>query len=413
MKSKFTSVLLALAIAFGLWMYVITYVSPGSEETIDGIQVVLSGEAALKERGLMIMGVSNTNVSMTLSGNRSDLNKVDKNNITLKADLSTITEAGENIPLTYTHAFPGDVPSDAFVVENKSPDVIYVTVEERTIKEVPVEVVWVGSVPDGFMCDRENKVLDYTSVSVDGPASVADRITKAVIEVDLSEQRESIDQSYRYTLCDEEGNGVDAEMITTNVAEVNLQVRIQMVKELTLKLDVTYGGGTTVENTKIEISPATIRVSGGEAVLEKLGDEWTLGKLNLAEITKSQDGMTFQITLPEGVNNETGTTEATVSVQFTGLSTREFTIENISVINVPEGMEVDLITQELTVVLRGPSNQIGKIQEEDIIAIVDFTGEEAGTNTFKVTIQCAEGFETIGAVGTYSVSATVKEKQVP
>lgn len=411
MKNKLSSILLAVVIAFGLWMYVITSVSPGSEETIYDIPVVLTGEAALKERGLMVMGVSNTSVTMTLSGNRSDLIKVNRGNITLKADLSTITEAGENIPLTYTHAFPGDVPSDAFVVENKSPDVIYVTVEDRVIKKVPVEVVWTGSVPDGFMCDRENKVLDYTSVSVDGPASVADRITKAVIEVDLSEQRESIDQSYRYTLCDEEGNGVDAEMITTNVAEVNLQVRIQQVKELKLDLDITYGGGATPDNTVIKILPETIRVSGGEAVLEKLGDEWILGKLNLAELSRSQDDLTYQITLPEGVNNETGTTEATVSVQFTGLSTREFTIENISAINVPEGMEVDLITQELTVVLRGPSADVAKVQVEDIIATVDFAGQEAGTNTYTAIIQCDDEFPSVGAVGTYSVSATVKEKK--
>ena len=33
MKNKITSFLLALAIAFGLWVYVITSVSPGSVDT--------------------------------------------------------------------------------------------------------------------------------------------------------------------------------------------------------------------------------------------------------------------------------------------------------------------------------------------------------------------------------------------
>ena len=47
MKSKLTSILLSIAIAFGLWMYVITYVSPGSEETIYFIPVMLDGEAVL------------------------------------------------------------------------------------------------------------------------------------------------------------------------------------------------------------------------------------------------------------------------------------------------------------------------------------------------------------------------------
>lgn len=412
MKSKLTSILLSIAIAFGLWMYVITYVSPGSEETIYNIPVVLDGEAVLKERNLMIMDVSNTSVSMTLSGNRSDLNKVNNQNITLKVDLTQVTAPGERIGLSYTYDFPGDVPDNAFVVENKSPDQIYVTVEERRTKEVPVEVKWIGSAPEGFMSDREHKLLDYAYIIVDGPASVADLIEKAVIEVDLREQRESIDQNFRYTLCDAEGNPVDAQLITTNVAEVNLKVKIQRVKEVKLRLDVTYGGGATEKNTSIEISPATIRVSGGEAVLEELGDELTIGKLNLAEITKSQE-LAFQITLPEGVTNETGTTEATVRIHFTGLSTREFVLDDIKIINVPEGMEVDLITQKLTVVLRGPTADVAKIKEEDVTITVDFTGEEAGTNTFKATIHCGEGYETVGAVGTYAVSATVKQKQVP
>jgi YbbR domain-containing protein len=412
MKSKLTSILLSIAIAFGLWMYVITYVSPGSEETIYNIPVVLDGEAVLKERNLMIMDVSNTSVSMTLSGNRSDLNKVNNQNITLKVDLTQVTAPGERIGLSYTYDFPGDVPDNAFVVENKSPDQIYVTVEERRTKEVPVEVKWIGSAPEGFMSDREHKLLDYAYINVDGPASVADLIEKAVIEVDLREQRESIDQNFRYTLCDAEGNPVDAQLITTNVAEVNLKVKIQRVKEVKLRLDVTYGGGATEKNTSIEISPATIRVSGGEAVLEELGDELTIGKLNLAEITKSQE-LAFQITLPEGVTNETGTTEASVRIHFTGLSTREFVLDDIKIINVPEGMEVDLITQKLTVVLRGPTADVAKIKEEDVTITVDFTGEEAGTNTFKATIHCGEGYETVGAVGTYAVSATVKQKQVP
>lgn len=412
MKSKLTSILLSIAIAFGLWMYVITYVSPGSEETIYNIPVMLDGEAVLKERNLMIMDVSNTSVSMTLSGNRSDLNKVNNQNITLKVDLTQVTAPGERIGLSYTYDFPGDVPDNAFVVENKSPDQIYVTVEERRTKEVPVEVKWIGSAPEGFMSDREHKLLDYAYINVDGPASVADLIEKAVIEVDLREQRESIDQNFRYTLCDAEGNPVDAQLITTNVAEVNLKVKIQRVKEVKLRLDVTYGGGATEKNTSIEISPATIRVSGGEAVLEELGDELTIGKLNLAEITKSQE-LPFQITLPEGVTNETGTTEASVRIHFTGLSTREFVLDDIKIINVPEGMEVDLITQKLTVVLRGPTADVAKIKEEDVTITVDFTGEEAGTNTFKATIHCGEGYETVGAVGTYAVSATVKQKQVP
>lgn len=410
MKSKLTSIFLSIAVAFGLWLYVITTVSPGSEETYYNIPVVMEGETVLAERNLMITGISSTDVTLRLSGNRSDLYKINSNNITLKSNLSTILEEGSHA-ISYTIAYPGDVAQNAFEVMSQSPKYIYVTVEKRIIKEVPVEVKWIGSTPDGFMSDRENKVLDYDYITVTGPASVADKIQKAVIEVDLNEQRESISQSYRYTLCDAENNPVDAQQITTNVEEVRLDVKIQYVKEVTLVLDVTYGGGANEKNTTIEISPATIRLSGGEAVLAELGDTIVLGKINLAEISQSML-KNYSIHLPEGVTNLTGVTEATVSVSFTGLSTpREFVVENIEMINIPEGMEVDLITEKLTVTVRGPSADVTRLTAEDITVVVDFTGAEADTSTFKATIRFADGFEAVGAMGTYSVSATVGTKQ--
>ena len=94
-----------------------------------------------------------------------------------------------------------------------------------------------------------------------------------------------------------------------------------------------------------------------------------------------------------------------------GLSSREFSVENIQVQNVPEGMDVDVITQKLTVIVRGPSALMLNLTEEDITAVVDFTNAEVGSSTFKVTIIFPEQYRKLGAVGTYSVSATVTAKE--
>jgi len=408
MKSKLTSMLLSVAIAFGLWMYVITSVSPGSEDTYYNIPVVLDGEALLAERNLMITGTSATNASLKLSGNRSDLYKINRENITLKANLGSILEEGTH-SVTYSISYPGDVAQNAFEVLSQSPKEIYVTVEKRVTKPVPVEVKWIGSTPDEFMSDRENKVLDYADITISGPASVADQIEKAVIEVDLTEQRESISQSYRYTLCDAEGEPVDAEQITTNVEEVHLDVKIQRVKEVSLRLDVIYGGGVSEDNSRITLSTDTIRLSGGEAVLEELGDTIVLGRINMAEITRSQT-ITFPISLPEGVTNLTGVTEVNADITLQGLSTREFIIENIKMTNIPEGMEAELITEKLQVIVRGPTAEVVDLTEENISVVVDLTDAEADTSTFKATVVFSEGFPSVGALGTYSVSVIVSEK---
>ena len=80
MKNKIWSIFLSLAIAFVLWFYVITVVSPGSTDTIYDIPVVFEGETVLTEdRGMMITSFGdNIQVDLKLSGNRTDLAKVNK-----------------------------------------------------------------------------------------------------------------------------------------------------------------------------------------------------------------------------------------------------------------------------------------------------------------------------------------------
>ena len=408
MRNKILSGLLSVAMAFSLWLYVITYVSSGSEETYYNIPVVFEGEAVLNERGMMLSSDEKQSITLVLSGNRSDLSKVNSGNITVKASLTGIYEPGENIELDYTISYPGDVPSNAFVEESRNPETVKVSVEKLVSnKEIPVVVRYNGtSVPEGFMCDKENAELDHNVILITGPGSVADLISQAVVEVDLTDKRESISEDFRYTLCDAEGNPIDAQAITVNTENVHLDLRIRRVKEVALKVNVVYGGGISPENVGVSLDCETIRVSGGEAVLDSLGDEIVIGTINMAELERSQD-VVFPITLPEGVTNETGITEVKASVRLVGVNTREMAVSDIQIQNVPEGMEVDLITQKLTVIVRGPSGALSLLAEEDITAFVDFTGAEEGTSTFKVTIVFSELFAKMGAVGTYSVSATV------
>ena len=393
MKNKIGMILLSLAVSFCLWLYVITAVSPGSTDTYYNIPIVWEGESVLNENGLMVTAVSSNTVNLKLSGNRSDLSKVNSGNITIKADLSNIREPGSQIRITYsTPSFPGDVASNAFVIESKEPDSINVTVVRRVSKTVPVEVVWTGTPAEGFMIDKENRALDYSEVTVD-----------------LEGRRESLSESYHYTLCDENGDPVDAKLITTDVEEVRLDVTIRRVKDLRLTYALTEGGGATAQNTTITLSNDTIRVSGSEAALDLLGDTLSIGSINLAEINRNSI-LNFPISLPEGVNNLTGITEVTAEIQFNGLSIRDLTVEDLEPVNVPEGLKVELITEKLTVTLRGPSAQVANITPEDIHVTVDFTGAEPGTSTFKATVVYGDGFEQVGTLKTESVSAKIDKK---
>ena len=410
MKNKLGAALISICVAFGLWLYVISTVSPESEATISGIPVVLEGETILNERGLMITGQDELNVSLKLSGNRKDLSRVNKGNITIKVDLSKIYETGKTT-LQYLPIFPGDVPSNAFVIENKYPESVTVNVDERrNNKEVPVEMKWVGATPTGFMSDKGNAELDNPVVLITGPASVADQIEKAVVEVNLDGQKESISDSFRYTLCDKDGNPVDAEQITTNVEQVRLDLKIVRFKDLQLSYNLVEGGGANAENTTITPSAETIRVSGSETALEAMGDQLVIGTVNLRDIPKD-DTLTYPVILPEGVNNLTGVTEVKLEIKFNGLTSKEFTIEDIHAVHVPEGMKADIIAEKIPVVIRGPAAVLNSIDEKQLGIELDLASAELGTSTYKGAVIFPEDYHSCGAMGTVSASATVTKSK--
>lgn len=409
-RNKLYSMLLSLVVAFCLWLYVSNNVSVEDNNTFYNIPVVMESESVLSERNLMVTSVSTNSVSLNLSGARSDLNKLDSSKLAAKVDLSQISEPGERIALSYSISFPSDVSPSAFTQGNKNPGAIYVDVDYRRVSEIPVMIKWTGNRSEDYIYDTENAVLDSNTVTISGPAAIVDTIDHARVEIDLTEQVESISQNYRYTLCDSEGNPVDAEQITTNLEEVRLEMQIQKIQEVTLAADVLYGGGANEHNTSVEISPATIRVSGGEAVLAELGDTLTICTINLADLDKNVNEQKYTLTLPEGVTNQTGVNEVTVTIRFTGLKIREFTIDRFEIVNVPEGLSVEIINANLTVKLRGPEAEIAALQEENIRAVVDFANAEVGTATYKVKIVCDDRFPGVGAVKSNSVSATVQMK---
>ena len=410
-ERRVTSAILSLVIAFGLWWYVVHNVSMEDDITFNNIPVVREGETVLNEKNLMITEISTESVSMNLIGSREDLNKVDSGNMSVKINLSNIEEPGERIPLSYVPSYPATVANTAFEVSHKNPSVIFVSVDYRKTYEIPVKVKWTGTRSEDLLYDTENFTLDYTTVTITGPATVADQIKQALVTIDLSDRKESFSESFRYTLCDVEGNPVDAQWITTSVEEVQLTAQIQQIEEVALVADVVYGGGATAENTKITLSPEVIRVSGGKAVLEELGSSYTVGTIVLADIEKSSHEQTFPLTLPEGVTNQTGVSEVTVTIRFSGLKTKEFVVDTIEMVNVPEGMTAEIINANLTVRVRGPEAEISRMTEDDLSAVVDLSAAEAGTATYKAVIKISDEFPNVGAMKTSSVSATVLPKE--
>lgn len=404
--NKIVSILLSLTIALGLWLYVVTNVNVESETTFHDIPVQFVGETALENRGYVVTSGMDATVDLRLQGARTNLNKLTSSSISIKVDLARIYDPGTH-KVEYDIIYPGDVPNNAFTVLNKAPAAIAVTVESLEHKEIPVVVRYEGSVPDDYLDDRDNALLDYQSIAVKGPVSVVDQIDRAEIYVDLHNRTESISDKYTYTLCDQQGEPVDAALIVAETAEVHLDLTILRFKELPVTYTITAGGGATENDVTVTPDISTIRVSGSKAGLEQL-TRIDLGIIDLARI-EGDTRLTVPVELPEGVVNLTGVEEINVDVKFKGLTTREFTVENIRVAGVPAGMEYELVTKRLTVTVRGPSSVVKQMTAQDLQVTADVTGKNAGTVIVNAAVSAVDpAYQTVGALGNVSVSVTLR-----
>ena len=407
-KNKLGSILLAITIAFGLWLYVVTNVSIEDERTYHDIPVAFEGEIALEERGLMITYGTDATVDLRLDGARTNLNKLTSSNINIKVNLARIYDVGQ-VEVDYDISYPGDVPSNAFTELNKNPSTITLIVEERVKKEVPVTISYTGSVAAEYLCDVDNVTLDQPYINIVGPASAVNKIEQAVIDLDLNDRTETISESFQYTLCDAGGEPVDAGLVVADTAQIHLELAIRRFKELPVTYTLVEGGGASADNVTITADTPVIRVSGSDMALESL-TEINVGVINLANI-KEDTSLIYTVNLPDNVSNLSGVKEVKVDVALKGLTTREFTIDDIRVTGVPRGMGYELVTKQLTVVLRGPTALINKMTAKDLVVTADLSGKDAGTVMVNAGIDTVgDAYKAVGALGTFSVSVILTEK---
>lgn len=409
MKNKILTILLSVAIAFGLWLYVITYEYTQIEYTFYNVEVQMLGESTLNDRGLMIASDSERTVDLTISGKRSDISKLKSSDITVLVDLTAIHEAGERT-LSYDVSFPGDVQNSALEIVRRSPESIKLTIADWESKEIPVKPEVLGTPADGFIVDEAGITVSHWTVNISGPKDLLDKIQMGKVSVDMEGTKETKEQSVKLTLCDGEGKPVDEDLSKVVVATSKIQVKVPvlMTKEIELLLPIVPGGGLTEEDVELNMSIDRITVTGSPAVISKLSQSITLGQIDLAK-ENSFENKEYSFTLPAGVNIE-GNLGTTVFVSLTLPETEErvLTIPNgqISIIGTPEGYEAEP-GGALQITFRGVKGAFDNLDVSDISIVVDIAGATK-TGQYPVQIKVPEGVK-IGAIEEKTVYVLLTE----
>ena len=399
-------IVLAVLIACALWFYVRSVDTQDRTQTITKIPVTFVGEDVLNSNGLMLVSEGGQTVDLTVQGRWSIISQLRRDNIAIQVDLSRIETEGE-YSRAYDITWPGNLSTSSFALMGREPFYVPVTVARRVTREVELRGVFQGSVADGY----EVGAFTFQPETVELTGAEDDVAQVAYAQVTLNREglTDTVREEMGYTLIGPDGAVVENENLKTNLPTVTMTLPVTMVKEFPLTLDFIPGGGLTGANDPHltwSMEPTSVTLRGSERDLAVYGDAISVTTIDLSKTSLPLE-KEFSIPLGEEVESATGITKVTVKMEAKDLEVREFSTGNIELVNIPAGVSASLVTQSLTVRVRGTAAALDQITPQQIqvrVDLADMSSRPDGQSTVDATATLL-GVEGAGVVGEgYTVS---------
>ncbi len=399
-ESRWVYILLSILLAIVFWAYIRAAVDPNGTATIHNVRVETTGNNVLTSQGLAVSEISPQVVELQVEGPNSARTNLIRNRsgLYVRVDVSSCVE-GENT-LRWREVWPENINYDDLTAQRST---VTVKVEKLYTKSFDVQFQLEGRVAEGYQMGTI--AIEPEQVVVSGPVEQVNQVDKVVAILKAEELSERFAGDLPLTPLDKQGKPLNDLELTLSAETAYVVVPVVMMKEVPLTVNLLPGGGATEDDAVRDIDPPTIVVSGSEEDLEGL-EEISLGSISLSDVVGTN---TFPrpINLDPSLTNESGLTTAQVTVTVDGLDTEVFPVTNIRTINAPEGYTVDIVTQSVLVTVRGPAEELAKIDASQLRIVADLTNVTTlGTSQVPAQVRL-DGTSTVGVINSYTISVNM------
>ena len=373
---------LSFLFAFMLWFTVVNTIDTTADRSITNVPVSFdSSSESLEAMGLDVVLDEPIMVKVDMSGERSVVANVDRQDLLVQADLTGVTSAGEyTVHLSVTDRLGRDF-------DNLSTTPKEVTVRfDRTVKKTLSVTVDLSRLtyPDGYVIGD-----DYVDVQSD-----CQRIAEANY-ADL-------------ILLDAEGNEVPSDYITMSSDTASVTVPLLKTKRLPITVDfLNVPEDFPLDELRYTLSKEDLLVAGPESSINSM-TELSVGYIDFRDLDGGE--YNFNLNLPAGFINLEGDESITVSIDTTGIISRTMSVSEIRLENVSDGYTVTPVTTAIRdVTVYGRSDIMETLTEEDLVAVVDLSDMDLSEGTSSAIANLsAPGKGLVWCSGTYRVQFSVQ-----
>lgn len=391
--------ILAFIIAVMLWFIVVNVDNPIVQKVYKDIPVTVINTEVLAQEQQTFQILDNTQtISVTVTAQRSELQKIDIADIVAVADMKELT-------------LKTQIPIDVSVVGHKvesavaSPRNLQVKLEEEQTKKFPIIPTTTGTVRDGYALGKIEAVPE--KVSVRGPKSVIDVISRVEVSVNVSGLSQNQVLKSELVLYDKNNEVIDQKLLTNNIGSDGVGVFVQVLHTENIPLEFDTSGITVAKGYKfvrITYEPMEVLVAGEKESLDEL-DKIIIpsSALELKGLTdRTEKVVDISGYLPEKVqlvDENAGSVVVTVDVEKNGTKSYDITEASIVVNNLSPKLHLKYSTADAMVIrLSGPKEVLEAFEANTKVSIDLKDYNMPGKYTIPVHIDIPEGCTLVNSV---------------
>lgn len=362
----------ALAMALAVWVAAVVAADPDEVRPYPSpIPIEIIGQ----DPSLVITGDVPDQVQLTLRAPTSVWQELlaQEDNIKAILDLSGLSSGEHTLDIQV------QISINPVRIVSETPETATVTLEPLASLSMPVELDIRGEPAIGYQAGDPK--LNPADITVSGPQSLVERVKRVRASVNLTEIRESIEQTVSVQPLDENGQIVTGVGLNPSEVAVTLPVIQQGgYRDLAVKVVVNGQVASGYRLANITVFPPVVTVfSGDPELVNSLPGVLETQPLDLED---ANDELTTRlgINLPEGVSlvgDQTVLVRVNVSPIQSSLTLSDQAIE---VEGLPTGWYAQVAPNNVDVILSGPLPLLDTLSPQDVRVVLDVTDLAEGTH---------------------------------
>ena len=261
------ALLLSLLVAVGIWLWIFNFNQTDVTETVV-LKIEYVGLDALEKEGMMIYGMDQTELTVTIKGSNSDVKKYKRPGAyTVVADVSGITKAGEyTIPLTV------NTPADSKVtIETAQSLNVSLICDLSAEKEINIGLSAVNTQDNMFVSYTYQYEQSDNTIVVKGPKKIIDTIESARFDANVNfvlNEDEKTYSDFPLVFLDTNLNEVD-DKDAVEYSTKDMTVKVTAVAHKSVPIDVMIEGASNNDLT-YQKDMNTVILSGVPSVVREI-----------------------------------------------------------------------------------------------------------------------------------------------